>query len=463
MRNITARIAIMEQQMGVAISSDRKSLEGFLFANLLNDVIQAGHLDPTFQPITDNIGACDENNYYGAYKLLYENVSDASLFMPSDANCDRMSPFEAASVVIDHSNDILMLRKLITRKEQEDNTKLASLMGSTPPSIGLILFAFMITILIGILIARHVRVQLLRVERGQSTKTGSKRQLIPTLTLLLATAIRQPFMIRSKSGIARVLFYLYCWLAIMFLQYFSGDFKTDLMIKKPTETIETLQDLAGSERYRALFPLEWNLWRRFLAMEDPVMKTIWMKATRGTGKPEDGTISMTGKKNNIDPMEMLNQMREGRVFICDKNINRFLVNGFCLGYDKDNADNMTEIIHTSRLSFFPSLLMGIMRVDAPKDFKDRFNFILTCFNEHGFHDFYVKNPFGINKQSQEQKDCFRRMRRERMGDDSGQDVTPIKWGNISRLVLYSSALLIIAVISLLIEFQQITCLHRTSV
>lgn len=455
MKTVSARIAIIEQQMGVTISDDRKKLEGFLFANLLNDIFEAGHMDVTYERFTDNIGTCDKDKYHGAYEMLFENRSDVSLFMLSNVNCDRMSPFEISRVVIDHSNDILMMRKL-----EQSQVRVSSLLGSTPPSIGLILFAFLITILIGILISRHVRVQRLRLRRGESTKTSTKPHLFPMLTLLVGVSMRQGLMIRSKSSIARSFFYLFCWLALMFLVFFSSDFKTDLMIKKPVETIESLEKLAASDQYRALFPIEWNLWMRFSGSDDPILKSIWMKATHGTGRPEDGTISIAGQKGKIDPFEMLQRMRQGNVFISDRNINRFLVNAYCLGYDVDNKENINEIVYQSMQSFFPSLLMGIMRKDAPVEVKNRYNFILTCFNEHGFHDFYVQNPLGILRKTTEQKNCFHRMRLETIGDGSEQDVRPIIWGNISRLVVYCSMILATAVLALAIEWTRSLILLR---
>lgn len=106
MKVIPVRLAVMEQQLGVTISQDRQHLIGFLFANLMKYLMDAGHMNVTWSSIRDNIGSCDESRYFGAYQLLYDNQSDASLFMPSDANCDRLSPFEPSKVFIDSSSNI---------------------------------------------------------------------------------------------------------------------------------------------------------------------------------------------------------------------------------------------------------------------------------------------------------------------------------------------------------------------
>ena len=257
-----------------------------------------------------------------------------------------------------------------------------------------------------------------------------------------------------------MLFYLCCCLMLLFLVFFSSCFKTDLMIKKPVETIDTLQDLAGSSDYRALFPMEWNLWIRFRDSDDDVLKSIWNKATRETGNYKEAVISLSESKSRIDPFEMLRQLRQGRVFISGQSMNRFVVNAFCIGYDVENKANMTDIVYLSRKTFFPFLIMGIIRRESSHELKDRFNFILQSFNEHGFHDFYDKNPLGILRKTVEQKNCYQHMRLERLGDGSEQDVRPIVWPNVAQLLYDCLLLLCLSFVLLAFECSMLLIRRR---
>ena len=174
MKVVSGRLAVMEQQLGVTISDDGKKLLGFHLANLLNDMLQAGHFNVSFSTIADNIGSCDDSGYFGAYRLLNDNESDASLFLLSDSNCDRMSPFEAGKVFIDQSSSILMIRKL-----EPPQVRFTNLLGGTPPLIGLIILTLMFVILAGIVIARNVRVQMLRLMKKQPLNGKTKSQSGP--------------------------------------------------------------------------------------------------------------------------------------------------------------------------------------------------------------------------------------------------------------------------------------------
>ena len=445
MKIVSARIAIIEQQFGTSISADRKRLVGFHFANLINDIMEAGQLNLTITGANDSIGSCDHDHYFGSFRLLFANESDGSLFMPANANCDRLEPFEAGSQFMDIRSNILMLRQL-TRSEKTGT----SLLSNTHPSVYVLMSALMLILLTAVMLRQKMSPR--KKDRRTKASSGDCRDGLRLFWLLYGVACRQAMLIRSAVSNIRLLFLLFCLLMLLFQVFLSSFFKTDLMIKTPVTTIDTLEDLAAAKQFRATFPREWNLWTIFRDSKEPALKAIWSRATHGTGDPKVATIVMTNAGKTISPYELIAPMKEGRVYICPDRVNRFMVDAFCIGYTPE----ATEIVYLSRRSFFSILMMAIYRKDTDPVIKERFNFILTSFNEHGFHDFYLKNPLGILRKTLEQRACYQRMEIETIGDGSEEEFRRLATSDFRGLARVSFAFLLLSLLCLLGE----DVLHR---
>lgn len=439
MKTVTARFAVLDQYLSTQISADGHRLVGFHFASVFNDIMDGGHMNLTLTSISNDIGSCNDTSYSGAYSVLYNNKSDVSLFMASNSACDRMSPFEAGFLFMDWPSSILMMKDLIPKSR----TSSPSLLTTAPLSIFLLLVTLSFLIHQCITRLRSPQRTLRILYRFVSMRKRRRNPGYKMFWLMVAVTFRQSRLLRARSCRIRFLFILFCWMIMTSSIFWSSFFKTSLVIKQPVEHIENLIDLARSDRYTGLFLKEWNLYRWFSVVKDPVMENVWRKATGNTGSTSAALLS------RVDMYGAMQRLGKGRVLLSPVTINTFLRDAYCYVYDE--AEEISSIIHISKTSFFPFLSMAIFRRGAAQEIKDRINWIFMNYNEHGLHDFYKKNPLGILRKTPVQRTCYQKMESEEREQGSEEFVSPIIRDNLTGLAYSCIISMAIASLVLLIE------------
>lgn len=452
MKTVLARFAFLEQNIAIRISGDGRRLVGFHFANVFNDIMDGGRMNLTISRIPNDIGSCNETSYTGPYEALYKNQSDVSFFLPSNSACDRMSAFEAGFPFMDTPSDIFMLKDLLPKSRSHTR----SLVRNVPLIIMVIILLLSLVVHRCLIWFRNMDISRRILLKSKAKKffylrSRPRHQGYKILWLMLAVSCRQSRLLRSRSCRSRLMFLAYCWMMMMFLIFMSSFFKTSLIVKQSVEHIETLEDLAQSERYSALFLKEWHLHHWIEPSNNPILRLIWSKATNNTKNISAALVdSSSGSSRLPDVYGTMQQLKRGRTLLSAVNVNRFLRDAYCYVYEP--AEERSTIVHTSRTSFLPFLSMAIFRRGAPQEIKDRINWIFMNYNEHGLHDFYKKNPLGLLRKTSIQRECYRRIEEEEQDEKKSEEIVhSITLQNLTELNFWCIKIIALAFVILLIE------------
>ena len=431
------------------LTRDRKHLEGLLFASLWNDLMDATGMNVTYVPET-SLGSCSQSDggFDGVLYSIHSNLSDWSFIMLSELGCPLVDEFSFGPVYGESSNTIVHTQR--RRNGADSRTAQLDIITDLPYSRAARVIDCSINLaLFCLLIASHhlsrwffVSVHRLLKPLSRPVSTSIFQRTLTAAGYMTQVFTRQPINAPSR----RVSFYLVSFLLILhsFLVsviYFSI-FKTNLFQPQAAVRLDTLQDLAQSAHpaYKAVFPSQFNTWQRFARSEHEPMKSIWERASR------DSKPFINFAHNDL--VKTYQSFHEQHLAVITMFANsRFLIDAYCLIHESNLYPYQ---LYQSKDSFLGTLNGVIMRKQLEPSTKRFISRIFLRVGQHGFQDYYIKNPQGILRKTPEQLKCYRELEEDRNAKTEDR-VHDLSLENFSTLLLLSAFILTLAFVALLAE------------
>lgn len=437
-------------QYGVnQLTRDRKHLEGLFFASLWNDLMDATGMNVTYVPET-TLGSCSPSGdgYDGVLHSIHSNLSDWSFIMLSELACPLVDEFSFGPVYGESSNKIVHTQKRRTRMDKlEDPLDIITDLSYERTArvvdclINLTLFCLLVA---SLHLSRWFFESAHRILRPYSRKVNTSMylRLLQVASYLAQVFTRQSFSPRGRCISLYLISYILMVHSFLVSVIYFSIFKTDLFQPQATVRLNTLQDLAESDRpaFKAIFPSQFNTWQRFARSQHEPYKSIWERATADS----QPLVDFAGS----DLLKTFASFHEKHLAVITMFANsRFLIDAYCLMHESNLYPFQLYQSADSFLGTFNGIIMRKMLDSHSKRF---ISLIFLRIGQHGFQDYYIKNPQGLLRKTPEQLKCYRELEEERNAKTEDR-VHELSLRNFTTLLWVSVFIVTLAFATLLIE------------
>lgn len=405
-------------------------------------------------------GSCSDSgaSHTGILYSLYNNISDWAIIPLAELNCSQTEQFAYGSVFGDNKNTLVHMHPQIKNLNSNKGAEMDIIQDIPFDQCArlinfLAFFTFLFLIVFSFVISKSHLYCIRRKNwdaSREATRTHLKgyiRKKILIILLKVAQVVtRQGFDPGSNRVTVRLL-----WILLMVHTFVTSTvyfcvFKTNLFRPKEVTRLNNLHDLAASKNppYRARFAFETNTWKLFASSKSEPMKSIWKRANE-TGS---ALLHYTTERNNFAGFLNRSKLQNWAVISSFPN-NRFFVDAYCLMFEMDEFSD-TQLYH-SKETFLHSPTGIIFRKDFDVRSKREITISLSRMSQHGFNDYYDKNPQGLLRKFPIQLRCYR-MLQETAYSVPEERVNNLALAHYTRLIQIHLTSNVLASVTLVCEF-----------